>query len=331
MKKSLISVLIFTIYVNAHAFTSVYVPVHGPSGSIHVFNFDGTTLTRENTVSLPLEYDYVNGPVDIAIDPESNTLFIANEDVRLLALYDSKNLKFIGNFHSSTPDGTGIEYDSQRERVYMTSRNMNKLYIYDWDGDTRTLSEISSSPVTLSNISYACGLAIDGDKLYVSEYLYVDNPSLYDEVFEYDIDNDFQYVQTHIMPHNVVGIACDTVNDYLYGGAYGSGINYLDKHDLLDSNNDESKDIGFVPVGLDVDQNTGYLFVTAVDLTEGWSLQVWDPNNWNEPDAEEIDIFFNDSEITLSNLCGLCVADGEYRSEHINVEITDYIDPNDPQ
>ena len=319
------SIVLLLMCASVFADTDIYVPVHN-SRYVHVFSFDGSELTRTATLEAPSVSAY--GACDIAIDKESGSLFVANEGTTALTLFSSRDLNFIKNITTSTPNGTGIEYDAQRERIYMTTRNQNKLYVYDWDGIAKTLTETNFSPVTLANITYACGLALDGDTLYVSEYHYAEQNGYYNTVQEYDVANNFQHVNTQTMEHNVVGITCDTVDDYLYGGAYGSYVFYLDKHDIQDPNYDTYEDISAVPVGLEVSQETGHLFATTTTGST-WALEVWDTSDWPNSGSDPIDSFSSDSEVTLTSLCGICVVENGYKDGNIYVNKTDNIDPNE--
>ena len=316
---------------------SVYVVRHDYSyDELLVFAIDGEQLLLQKTVDINF---YGLGAIDIAIDPQSETLFICYEYLQdtgggdIIEMYSSKTLEYVGTAELVGPsDITGLVFDSAGGRLLATDRNTKKLWLIDWDGETMTL-ETNPEHVELDGIDYACGLEINGDLLYVTRYGYPSGP--YGEhVFVYDISNDFQQHESIAMGNSTVSIAYNATDDTIYGGAYGYAGSYhhLIKR-ILDPNETIEKDTGVGVIGIDTDDDTGLVYLTTyreVNEQEG-AIEVWDTSGWTAEPNQVIEpefIYANDNEdgVIVTYLAGLAIG-GPYKPELMEVWKKDVDNP----
>ena len=122
---------------------SVYVVRHYYDyDGLLVFAIEGEQLVLQEAVDI--EYHGI-GPVDIAVDDESESLFISYEDSgeeggNIIEIYSSKTLEHVGKAVLIGPSNiTGLAFDSANNRLLATDRNTNKLWLIDWDVETKTL------------------------------------------------------------------------------------------------------------------------------------------------------------------------------------------------
>jgi len=230
-KHTLLIVLAFILLVSSFAKAkSLYVLRHGAMETRELLAFDisESQLVFQSQV-VPPGHGY--GPVDLAIDNDSKTLFVSyeangsNEGGDMIELFDTRDIDSKGNIQlEGATNATGIIYDSQREKLYCTQRNTNDLYIYSWDADDLTLTLDPCMPIDLDYIQKgATDLAINGNKLYVSDYTYSDD---YEQVVHaYDLTDNCSWLKDIDMGEDTVSIAYNSTDDAIYAGAiyFGTG------------------------------------------------------------------------------------------------------------
>lgn len=107
--------------------------------------------------------------VSLALDPDSEILFATYDGSYKVVLVNAKTMTQIKSI-STTDELCGIVYDQNRHKIYTTSRDDKKLYVYLWDSSSQTLT--FNKVLTLDEIDYyTYGIAIDNttDVLYVSD------------------------------------------------------------------------------------------------------------------------------------------------------------------
>ncbi|HRT97832.1 MAG TPA: PKD domain-containing protein, partial [Planctomycetota bacterium] len=100
------------------------------------------------------------GPVGMAVDDASGTLFITIEGKGAVWLMDAVTLRMLGSV--ATPGAcnlAGVAFDSATQQLYAVDRNSNQLYVYTWDAMYRVLAYYQT--VALPEVSGAMGLAWD--------------------------------------------------------------------------------------------------------------------------------------------------------------------------
>jgi len=210
---------------------------------------------------------HADGGVGLAIDDATPALFVTYENSAIIELINATTMQSMGN--TTAPGATnlaGIAYDRGVKKVYTVGRNTNKLYAYNWNPATATLS--LDVQVNLAGVSMAYGLALDdvADLLYVGCNVTANNIRVFNTV-------GWSSNATYTVSQPVMGIAVDVKNGFIYTGnahpSYGS-LGLLCKYDMTNGIA-TSVDIRTLPgavavdnaLGLAVDQNTGLLYTTT--------------------------------------------------------------------
>ena len=269
---------------------SVYAVSINGSSTVQVYEVDGSRIEYQFTTANFPHNGY--GCVGLAIDPNSCTLFASYDDSAKIELVNSRTMLTVSGKAISPPaEIAGMDFDVSNSRLLAMKRQGNKLYIYDFDRDTRSLTlDITTQ---LQNIdpfpNGAYGIRLDevDRRLYVSDATNI--VKYYNDVSSPGGDPNYVYsggVEIEIDGENekAVGIAVYNDNNgtnYLYAGGYDhtNYHNYLIRVDLNiyadnpdDPNSIEYEDIGACVIGVDVDQDTGLVYITTTDNT----IQVWD-------------------------------------------------------
>ena len=291
--------MIFLFAIHDARAESLYVLDHYNT-LLTTFLIDGDQLVFQYQLGIP---DHGFGPIDAAIDNASNTLLVSYESNgsaggNIIELFDARSLKNLKTLTlgSTSLNLTGIVYDPARSKLYATNRNTDDLYVFFWDADALTLEPDPNNPIELANIDYACGLALTGDTLYVSDWHYSEGARSAN-VYSYDVSDDFEYITTVDMGDGVIGIAHDDYVDALYGGsAIGETDDYLIKR-TLDPNVTIQKTIGANVIGIEADDDTGLVYITTyrdVDPNDSYlgAVEVWNPSLWTSDPNEEVESSF---------------------------------------
>ena len=96
----------------------------------HIGQFDAWNINPDGTIVKQATYalQYATDPAGIAIDNDSNTLFITSEFSPGVEIVDPVTLTYLGQ--STGPnDLAGIDVDDINNIVYAIQRNTNILYI----------------------------------------------------------------------------------------------------------------------------------------------------------------------------------------------------------
>lgn len=217
--------------------------------------------------STPTRY----GGVGLAIDTDSEILFITFEFSGTLDIVDAKTLNILGNVTApNATDLAGIVVDQDKQKVYAVDRDTNHLYVYSWNATSKTLTnDITTSPYYIAlpgiinggNWPGTTGLALDevNDLLYVADYT---------TTVKCFHTGNWSSAGSFTVSHQAMGIAVDVSNGFVYTGSWSS-IN-LSKYDL-NTNTETTLTIGTLPnvsmyetvLGLAVDSNTSLLYTTT--------------------------------------------------------------------
>lgn len=207
------------------------------------------------------------GGVGLAIDTDSETLFVTFEFSGTLKIVDAKTLN-VPTAGVAAPNATnlaGIVVDQDLQKLYTVDRNTNHLYVYSWDATTKTLTnDITVSPyyVPLGGVGTAYGLALDE----VNDLLYVADVSSSVKVFN---TADWSSAGSVTVSQPAIGIAIDVANQFLYSGAafYHGLLVKTDLTTLVNDWVDIQTITGFTSVegvmGLAVDPVTDLVYVTT--------------------------------------------------------------------
>jgi uncharacterized repeat protein (TIGR01451 family) len=358
----LLIVIVFSC-ATTNADQSLYVISH--SGSyLRAFEIDGNQLVFQKQIQV----DYHGwGAIDLAIDNESNVIFISYENASIngsaiLEIVNSKSLQEYEDIDQIVLDGptnfTGMVYDPTRKVLFGTQRNTNHLYAFHWDAKHFTLTPDPANPIELAGIlSGATDVSLNGDIIYVSDYYY--GGGFEEVVHAYDLNDNYAHLGDIQMGAAAVAIDYNPLDNVIYCGAYNpesSEYDYLIKCDPnnSDPNAETSKNIGANVIGVESDDDTGLVYVTTY-RDYSCAIEVYDAAGWEtDPnitaDAEFIYDNNNNDGVTLIGLAGLVIGGpckpsllgltktdniGEYECAEPNDTITYTIcytaDPNDQE
>jgi len=199
-------------------------------------------------------------------------LFVTYEASEEVQILEVENMADAGSLIApDAVDLAGIAYDHEKMLVYCVDRGENRLYFYQWNPSTATLSHMPDSPVELY-ASTAYGIALDE----VNDLLYVTNATKKVNVYK---TSNWQKVDRISLTRVAISIAVDPERNLLYTGAGFVGNKYLTQYDLVTGTIREVEvepDAGVMGLGVDLD--TGYVYLTtgADNVQGGDNLQAYD-------------------------------------------------------
>jgi len=270
-------VLLMTMLITAVTGTirakSLYIiaDIHADPTPIQAYDITAYgTLTFQAEYGIPYHGSY--GAVGLAIDSDSKTLFVTYEQSNVIQLIDATTMTDTGTTTASGARNlAGIVYDHDKGLLYCVDRNTNKLYVYDWEANTATLTGVPGSPFTLTGAT-AYGIALDE----INDLLYVANISTTINVYH---TSDWSSAGTISVRRAAISIAVDATRGFVYSGG-GFMDNYYLTQYSLDTHIDEEvqvePDAGVM--GLGVDPATGLIYVGtgANNKSGGDNLKVYD-------------------------------------------------------
>ena len=295
----------------------------------HTRAFDAWNIWPNGTVTYQATYTltYADDPGGIAIDWDSNTLFITAEFDYGVELVDATNMTSLG-YAWGAYGLAGIDVDDANDIVYTVDRDTNDLYAYQWDPVNKTLTPISGfNPYNLPNCSGAFGLALDE----MHGILWVaDTRSGW--VRAYNVSTWTEDTSKSFKPsHKPVGIAVDRKRGYVYTVSIygwcaavppGTGSWLLSKYDLA-TRTETTVNMGHGGADVAVDENTGLVYVTGG--CDGDNLEVW--NTSTSPWTEVQDTG------RIGNPAGICIPQEEVVYNPLNLRkddgVTTCVNPGD--
>ena len=305
---------------------------------ITVFDANDFILSHLETIDYGhTEEVYGLGPIDLAADEKHNTLFVSFETYSQLKpgsiapanilLINTKTLEVIDTIEiEQAVDIAGLYYDASRRILYAVERNTNIVYEIAWDPSEPTLTLKRAIPLT--NIDWACAIVVDGNLAYVSEYHYGFIMKYQNHIKVYDISNNWSYVKTIPMGAKTTSFVYDSQRDTFYSGAYNyeGTYHHLAKHEM-DPNDMFVKDIETCVIDADVDEDSGYVFVTTYRDNSSWqdpngTLEIWDTSGWTHDPNQVITSVDSISE-HIAGPAGVLCLDSTVRPDVIDVSKTD--------
>jgi len=222
---------------------SVYAITNHDSSTVKAYRIDDDQIEYQTTAeNLP---HHVEGAVGLALDPDSETLFVTYENSNIIEMVNAKRMIYQQNPTPVTgaTNLAGIAFDQSKQKLYVVQRGSNKLYVYLWHVATKTLTLEGGTYKTLEDAGTMMGIALDE----TDDYLYVTNGT--STVHYYDA-NDPNWIHKGsidiIVDSNAreaIGIAIDSANRYMYTGAFTGTTethHYLVRTDINDINNPSS-------------------------------------------------------------------------------------------
>jgi uncharacterized repeat protein (TIGR01451 family) len=247
------------------------------SSRIQAYNIEANgTLTYQTTCTLAS-----NGAVGLALDLASQTLFVSTELSGSLTVIDARTMTVLG---APIPapgayDPAGMVMDEKKQLLYAVDRGTDQLFVYVWDAEAKTLALQPGSPHTLAGVKdsanpYSGAYGISLDKR--NDILYVANATATIYLFH---TSDWSPAGAITDPGSTsagnpaISVAVDSPvhgsrDRMLYTGAGYAGDPYLKQYNLTTGavNTVQITGTGGTidgVLGLDVDENTGYVYVTT--------------------------------------------------------------------
>ena len=305
-----VSVIMICIIVNAaNAGKSVYVISNTKTSEIQAYKIEDSNLVYQTNYICQLDPSGSTGAVGLAIDESEhgNFLFATFEGLNEIELVDAESMQYVDVVEAPQASNlAGITVDKGKRKVYIIDRETKNLYVYSWDAENRELTLDYDDPyyIELDDCEDGYGLALDEE----NELLYVGDDT---NVVKYYDTNDWSKEGEISITDTAVGIAIDVPNQYLYTGASQFGNSYyLTQYDL-GSSTENRVDVNSSVMGIAVDQDTGYVYLTTYD--DGPSstddrLMVYDPNltkHWSSGD--------------IGNPAGCAVSDVGYKDPFFSI------------
>ena len=249
--------------------------INGDPTPLHAYD-----IAPDGTLTFQVEYHisrFARGAVGLAIDPDSQYLFVTYEDSDVIQLIDARTT--IIEQTRVVPGASnlaGIVYDCGKRLLYCVDRGQDRLYVYDWQPQSIRLKEVPGSPFQLTG-STTFGIALDE----INNLLYVANNGQTITVYS---TSDWSFVKNVELSRSVYSVAVDAKNRLLYagGGPYPGGKvwnTYLTQYNLAAHTETEVQvepDGGVM--GLAVDQATSLVYVSTGKNNEpgGDNLKIYD-------------------------------------------------------
>ncbi len=273
--------------VGAASAKSAYLSANHHTSQFDAWNINqpGGTITYQATYSL----QHASDPGGIGCDGIPKTapvLFISSEFSAGLEMVNPITLEFMGV--SGGPSNlAGVDVDDKDDIVYTLKRASNKLYIYRWNPATKQLTMEPNMPITLPNLGGGYGIALDDsrDILWVS-----DTSNRMVRAYDVDVSGVWANIAEDTTLSSprlslpVIDVAVDTQRNMVYTVASWAGSTLLSKYDV-GAGTETTKDLGVGGIGVAVDEDTGYVYMTRGTSSSGDDIQVWDtsaslPSQW---------------------------------------------------
>lgn len=211
-------------------------------------------LTFQTTYNVPYAS---GGGVGIAMDDDNKYIFVVYEFSNVIQIVNATTMTGAGTTTMpNASNSAGIVYDHKNKKLYAVERYSNKVFSFDWDAPSKTLT--LEGTFYFASGTQAFGLALNE----ITGYLYVGGNST--TVRYYDVNDSFAEMGSFTVPHNAIGIAVDANQGYVYTGAGLTGDNYLYQYDLNNTMDEVKVGNGYDGVmGISVDCDTGYVYTTT--------------------------------------------------------------------
>jgi DNA-binding beta-propeller fold protein YncE len=299
--RSNIPILVLLIAVFTNAVTEVanaeplYViaDIDAQPVPLHAYN-----IGIDGTLSFQGKYDiphYSLGAVGLAVDSDSKYLFVTYAGSDIIQLINATTMADAGTAIAQGANSlAGIVYDHDKKRLYCADRHTDKLYVFDWDAITTTLTPVQSSPFTIVD-SLAYGIALDE----INDLLYVASNWIFIRVYN---TSDWSLKDTIDVGFTTVSIAVDSTNGLMYIGGGYTYVDYLTQYNLATGTKRSvltEPDAGVM--GIAVDPATGFVYISTGRnyLPGGDNIKVYDT------DLKQIDVIAINGDptgITIPNI-----------------------------
>ena len=275
------------------------------SANHHTGQFDAWSINADGTVVFQATYSLVHStdPAGIGIDAVTATgnpiMFITSEFSGGVEILDPVTLTYLG-VSSGPSDLAGVDVDDKDDIVYVLRRATNDLYIYSWDPDAITLTQVAM--IDLPGMVYGYGLAFDDTR----DILWVSDTSN-SKVRAYDVNvSDWNNIAeipslSFSVSHPPIDVAVDMARNLVYTVAGWAGSSLLSKYDVV-ATTETTIDLGVGGIGVAVDEITGYVYMTRGTSSSGDDVQVWDCSTSPFTLVQDTDPIGNPAGLAIANV-----------------------------
>lgn len=256
--KFLLTLFIFSFsMVGALGAKSLYViaNINATPTPINAYDIQGDSLVYQATHNVPC---HAWGAVGLAIDTDSEFLFVTYEESNIIELVNASTMTSAGNTTAPGADNlAGVVVDQDQQLVYTVDRYTNHLYVYEWNATDTTLTLVPGPSYDyheLPSCYQAHGIALDE----INNLLYVGD---YSTEVKYYNTSDWSQAGSFIVSHKATGIAIDVNDQIVYTGDVWDYSYLLSKYEL-NTNTESTINIGSAVAGLAIDPQTGLLYIT---------------------------------------------------------------------
>ena len=257
----------------------------------HTAQFDAWDIGPSGSAAYQATYllSHATDPAGIAHHNASNTLFVTSEFSAGVEMVNATTMTSLG-VSSGPYDLGGVDIDDDTNVLYAIQRQSSSLYAYDFNPVAVTLTLKGGFPISLPSCSQGMGISLDTttDVLWVAD-------AATGVARAYNINTWTEIVSKSFTPsHQPVDVEVDRVRQCIYtvsmdAGAsvpYGTGSDLLSRFDLI-ARTEWTVNIGHRGVGVAVDEDTGFVYVTGSDYYGtspgyGFNVEVYNytPTAW---------------------------------------------------
>ena len=245
---------------------SLYAISNHSLSAITAYSIQGDEIQRQ----IETNVHWSNGAVGLALDPDSEVLFVSYDGTNKLEMINARTMREISNI-AAPLELAGIAFDRSKQKLYAICRETNKLCVYLWDSVAKTLTLEDGTYKVLQNIDQengSYGIAIDEDR----GYLYVTDRT---NAVKFYSTNDWSYqgaidIVVNDEERVAIGIAFydnGQGGKYIFTGGYMhvQHNQYLTRTDVTDVNNLSfaEHNLGAAVIGVTADFDTGFVYVTT--------------------------------------------------------------------
>jgi hypothetical protein len=263
-------IIILALLTGTTLAKSVYAIIDRYS-TVAAYDIQGDQIAGPDATAQNLPH-YGGGAVGLALDPDSEILFVTYEASNIIEMVNAKTM--VSEQNPITVPGasnlSGITFDQTKQKLYVMEREDNRLYVYLWSPFTHTLILEGDTYKILENIGTypygAYGIALDesSERLYVTD---ATNTVKYYETTNWDYKGSINIV-VNSNPRKAVGIDIDPNRCYLYTGSFtgqSGDHTFLVRTDITDINNPlfTEHNVGAYVIGVAADEDTGLVYVTT--------------------------------------------------------------------
>ncbi|OEU52166.1 MAG: hypothetical protein BA871_13425 [Desulfuromonadales bacterium C00003096] len=312
--------LVFALFAGAAAAKSVYLSANHHTSEFDAWNiYTNGTIAKQDTYTLQHSTDPAGIGID-AIPEDAPVIFITSEASGGVEIVNPITLEYMG-ISSGPSNLAGVAVDDADNIVYTLKRQSNDLYIYSWDPVVKTLTELAV--IDRPSLQSGCGLALDDsrDVLWVS-----DTPNSMVRAYDVNVVNWDNIAEIPSLSQQlslpVIDVAVDSKRNIVYAVGAWANSDILSKYDVT-TGTESTINLGVGGIGVAVDEDSGYVYITRGTSDVGDDIQVWDTSTNPFTLVQDTP--------RIGNPAGICISTVAFNPLNLTKEhgLTDCVRPGD--